>query len=207
MKQLSLTISSSLNSPCSPKPPIGAKLSADSVKNLNYKFQSQVLNTIWQSLIADYFPDRTDLLEYSIGWSIRRQKRTLASCNLRAKKILVAQELDHSDYHRYLSPLIYHELCHAVLGYSVHSATSKSRWHGREFRCLEQKHPEIPLLNQWIKIGGWGQAIRRHRGKFPIKRQTKSKTTLRSSFLYSLLKKFNLLSRQSVRTKKLIRIK
>lgn len=122
------------------------------------------LTVLWAALIRHYFPDRTDLLEYSLHWSLRRQKRTLASCNIVRHKVLVAQELKHPDYERFLPALLYHELCHAVLGLSIRS-NGKTPWHGREFKALECRHPEIEHLNNWIKTGGWRQAVRRHRGR------------------------------------------
>ena len=153
--------------------------------------QTTILVEIWRNLIREYFPDRADLLDYKMAWSSRRQKRTLASCNLRARRILVAQELNDPDYLQYLPALIYHELCHAVLGYSVRSTSGKSRWHGSEFKALEKRHPGIAILNLWIKKGGWRQAIRRHRGKNsykkPAKQMRRKPRTFLSRFLKTLL--------------------
>ena len=150
--------------------------------------QTNSLEYIWSNLIRDFFSDRLDLLDYRLGWSSRRQKRTLASCNLRARRVLVAQELNHPDYQQFLPALIYHELCHAVLGYSVRSTSGKSRWHGREFKKLECRHPEIDLLNQWIKAGGWRQAIRRHRGKIASKARAKKTKPMPRSLLSRLFR-------------------
>lgn len=159
-------------------------------KPQSQKLENQLLNSILKSLILEFFPDRTDLLDYQIAWSSRRQKRTLASCNLKARRILVAKELSNLDYHRFLPALIYHELCHAVLGYSVRSEKGKSRWHGKEFKALEQRHPEIRLLNIWIREGGWRQAVRRHRAKFSATKPRSKIKAKRKSIFSQLFRKF-----------------
>jgi hypothetical protein len=121
------------------------------------------LKNIWDSLQQNFFPERSDLLEYTIDWSARRQKRTLASCNIRKKQINVAREMSLPQCHSFLEPLIYHEMCHAVLGDKVGRAGSKRLWHGPQFRSLERNHPEIVALDNWIKSGGWSKAVRSFR--------------------------------------------
>ncbi|MGA1192680.1 MAG: SprT-like domain-containing protein [Bdellovibrionota bacterium] len=123
------------------------------------------LARIWESLIVEYFPNEPRLREYRVIWSKRRQLRTLASCNIDSLRVRVAQELDHPSYHCWLAPLLYHEMCHAVLGDSVRQKGEKARWHGPEFRALEKRHSEIPGLDQWIRSGGWSSAVRSHRAR------------------------------------------
>lgn len=123
------------------------------------------LARIWESLIVEYFPHEPRLRDYRVIWSKRRQLRTLASCNIDSLRVRVAQELDHPRHHCWLAPLLYHEMCHAVLGDSVRQKGEKARWHGPEFRALEKRHPEIPELDQWIRSGGWSSAVRSHRAR------------------------------------------
>lgn len=119
--------------------------------------QDQFLTQILINLQSQFFPDHTDLLNYRISWSTRRQKRTLASCNIRSKKINVAKELNHPDHTKWLEPLIYHEMCHAVIGKDKNSG--RNCWHGRAFRELETQHPLMKEFNIWVKSGGWRKAV------------------------------------------------
>lgn len=123
------------------------------------------LLSIWSDLQTRYFPHRTDLLEYHIRWSKRVQKRTLASCAIEKKIITVAQELRYEQHACWLEPLIYHEMCHAVLGHHVGNLRGKKQWHGKDFRALERQHPHIQALDSWIRSGGWLSAVRSHRAK------------------------------------------
>ena len=118
------------------------------------------LKAIWLALRALYFPDRAELDQYQIVWSKRRQIRVLASCNLHDLRVIVAKTLKSSEHHWVLDPLLYHEMCHAVLGKQVPQKNGRRRWHGREFKELEKLHPGIKDLNLWIKSGGWEKAIR-----------------------------------------------
>lgn len=127
--------------------------------------KTDTLIAIWEDLIKTYFPEREDLLTYKVGWSRRRQKRTLASCNVRARRISVAREMSLPQCTEFMAPLLYHEMCHAVLGDKVARAGSKRMWHGPQFRSLEQRHPGILHLDLWIKQGGWAQAVRSYRSK------------------------------------------
>jgi len=124
----------------------------------------QLLET-WKSIRSDYFPERPDLDNYQVVWSMRRQLRTLASCNVRRRKVIVARELRYVECLPYLIPLLYHEMCHAVLGENVPKHRGKRGWHGPEFRALEKRHPAIPGLMLWIQSGGWGTAVRRARAR------------------------------------------
>ncbi|MCB9029600.1 MAG: SprT-like domain-containing protein [Deltaproteobacteria bacterium] len=125
----------------------------------------EFLKSIWDKLWMEYFPTRNDLAAYTIRWSNRRQKRTLASCSLENRRIVVAQELNHPKYSMHLEPLIYHEMCHAVLGYEVSQSGEKRLWHGPEFKRLERHHPGIKTLDKWIHTGGWLSAVRAHRAR------------------------------------------
>lgn len=121
------------------------------------------LLAIWESLAKTYFPNNSVLNDYSIHWSNRAQKRTLASCNLQGKRILVARELNYDKYSIWLEPLIYHEMCHAVLGLNVKKVKGKKQWHGKDFKNLENKHPLMYEFEMWIKAGGWAKCVRSDR--------------------------------------------
>lgn len=123
------------------------------------------LESAWQAIIEEFFPTRLDLRSYVVVWSTRTQLRTLASCNIRRRKIIVAQEMDHPDCWVHIQALLYHEMCHAVLGSAVPKRGGRRCWHGREFRVLESRHPGMAALKEWIRSGGWRRAIRRHRAK------------------------------------------
>ena len=123
------------------------------------------LKQLWIQIQQQFFPDRADLNQYVVRWSKRNQKRTLASCNTERLRIIVAKELNHPDHAQWLEPLLYHEMCHAVLGWDVSRKNGKYRWHGPEFKQLERAHPGIAELDRWIKIGGWQKAIRSHRAR------------------------------------------
>lgn len=121
------------------------------------------LNAIWQKLAQEYFPDNQEIPNYKIVWSKRPQKRTLASCNIQDKKVNVARELNYPEHHKWLEPLIYHEMCHAELKY-IQKETHRS-WHGKEFKQLEKQHPRMEAFDYWVKSGGWLTAVRSDRGK------------------------------------------
>lgn len=118
---------------------------------------------LWKKIRMEYFPLDSAVDLYEVSWSKRRQKRTLASCNLSKRKITVAKELAEDRYIDILEPLLYHEMCHAIIGTNVQRTNGKRQWHGRQFKYLESLHPKIPHLNHWIKSGGWLSAIRRER--------------------------------------------
>jgi hypothetical protein len=124
-----------------------------------------VIEQIWLHLKSEYFPNETHLNNYKLVWSTRPQKRTLASCNLLKYRIVVAQELNDPLFYYLLSPLIYHEMCHAALALNVVTHRGKRQWHGKQFKILERRHPEIPVLDDWIKSGGWRYAVARHRAR------------------------------------------
>ena len=123
----------------------------------------EFLIQVWRQVRQEYFPDRLDLDQYSVEWSKRRQKRTLASCNVRQRRIVVARELNRPDYMVHWSALLYHEMCHAALGESVERTGRRRLWHGPSFKKLEMRHPGIAELHGWIRSGGWLRAVLRER--------------------------------------------
>lgn len=127
--------------------------------------QDQRLREIWDQLHREFFPEHQHLATYTIAWSSRRQKRVLATCFPTKLIVKVAAELYDDSYHEWLAPLLYHEMCHAVLGIQRTPCGRKHIWHGAEFRALERRHPKISALDAWIKSGGWSQAVRRDRGR------------------------------------------
>ena len=121
----------------------------------------QFLYQIWCELRREFFPLRSELDSYRIVWSSRAQKRVLASCNIRRRKVVVARELLEPSALRWIAPVLYHELCHAVIGEQVDRSRSNKRlWHGAQFRELENRHPDIKALHAWISSGGWALAVR-----------------------------------------------
>lgn len=133
------------------------------------------LRAIWIDLANEYFPNQPDLCSYTICWSTRRQKRTLASVSLTRRLVIVAQELKDELFWQYLPPLIYHEMCHAVISTSVKTVRGRRQWHGKEFKELERQHPEIKALEEWIKNGGWRYAVARHRAIASYKKRRNNK--------------------------------
>ena len=123
------------------------------------------LTQIWADLQQKYFPERNDILSYTIGWSTRRQRRTLGSCNFLRRRVKVAKEMQDPRAERWLAPLLYHEMCHAVLGEHVGKCGTKRAWHGPAFKKLEARHPDIEPMNEWIKSGGWLSAVRSDRAR------------------------------------------
>lgn len=121
------------------------------------------LKEIWDFLIINFFPTRLDLLSYQVVWSPRKQKRVLASCNIDRRKVVVATEMKEEQALRWLEAVLYHELCHAVLGKDIESSGQRRMWHGREFKSLERKHPDITHLDTWLRSGGWAKAVRANR--------------------------------------------
>ena len=124
-----------------------------------------LIKQIWLDVRRSWFPDRPDLDHYIVVWSRRPQKRTLASCNIESKRVIVARELNYPEHYRWLKPLLYHEMCHAYLGFSVVDEDKRCRWHGREFKSLERRYPGMPEFDYWVKSGGWDRAVRSDRSK------------------------------------------
>lgn len=128
--------------------------------------RDEFLYTVWCDLRQEFFPDRAELDNYVVAWSTRPQKRVLASCNIRARRVIVARELFEPSASRWIGPVLYHEMCHALIGEGVgRSRTGKRQWHGLEFRTLEARHPDIEAMNAWIQSGGWAMAVRSNRAR------------------------------------------
>lgn len=123
-----------------------------------------ILSEIWYGLYQTYFPECTELSSYTINWSNRAQKRTLASCNILRKRVVVARELNYEKYAIWLSPLIYHEMCHAYIG-EPEIKNGRRRWHNATFHALEDRHPRMKIFSDWVHQGGWEQAVRSDRAK------------------------------------------
>jgi len=155
------------------------------VAQVNVKQEScPLLQKIWLDLQCEFFPECDRLTQYRTIWSRRRQKRTLASCYFESKRIIVAKELKHSQFHHWLAPLLYHEMCHAVIGIKPPRRNGKNCWHGREFKELEACHPEMEAFNRWVKQGGWAHAVRSERARSAAlhrSRQKSRKTTINSN--------------------------
>ena len=130
-----------------------------------YFSQDTILQALWQSLAQEFFPEQTHLHSYQIRWSKRKQKRTLASCVTERCRVTVARELNYSEHRVWLKPLLYHEMCHAVLGREVSRTKRGFAWHGPEFKALERRHPLIPLFDAWVQAGGWARAVRSDRAR------------------------------------------
>ena len=122
----------------------------------------RTLTDIWNYLHAKYFPLAPVLAAYKIVWSRRRARLTLACCNLDKLTVRVNAALDDAEFSWVLEPLLYHEMCHAALGKPPKHNRRRS-YHGKEFRALERRHPEISKLNDWVNGGGWQKAVRRYR--------------------------------------------
>lgn len=119
----------------------------------------EVLQTRWQRLQTQFFPERVDILDYEVRWSARVQKRVLGSCNLTHRRVRISRAMDRPELTHLLEALIHHEMCHAIVGAQL-SARGRRIFHGRDFRVLERAHPEAMLLDEWIRAGGWQQAVR-----------------------------------------------
>lgn len=123
------------------------------------------LKRIWTSLQYEYFPREPEIGLYTVCWSRRRQLRTLASCNSSRRRVNVARELNRPDCEKWLPPLLYHEMCHAVLANHAKASGCDISFHGREFKQLEKRHPMMREFNRWIRSGGWLHVVRSDRAK------------------------------------------
>lgn len=141
-------------------------------KNSNTKFVSNnkpeaihyknvSLKNIWIELAKNYFPENPEVLDFRVCWSNRHQTNCLASVNLTKKVVRVAPAMKLNECQEYLSPLLYHEMCHIIVGIKI--VRGRRKMHTREFKSLERKNPEIQLLDNWIKLGGWKNAVRKSR--------------------------------------------
>jgi predicted SprT family Zn-dependent metalloprotease len=118
------------------------------------------LESCWRDIRKDYFPHRPDIDNYIVKWSGRRQTQTLASCNIERRVVRVSSLMKERDAVPYLEALLYHEMCHAVVG-PIKVRRGRRIIHGREFKALEHQHSGIKSLNRWIESGGWTNLVRR----------------------------------------------
>lgn len=117
------------------------------------------LSEIWFKLQQGYFPEVQTLNSYQIVWSTRKHRNTLASCNVELRRVSVAAAMKHPPSNIHLEALLYHEMCHAVLG-RPKVVRGRRQVHGRDFKSLERRHPGIPALDSWVKSGGWHAEVR-----------------------------------------------
>jgi len=139
----------------------------------------RTLLDIWNDLREQYFPNHPHLNDYKIIWSERKHRRTLASCNVERKRISVAPVMKLPEANQYLEALIYHEMCHAVLG-MPERVNGRRRIHGRDFKNLEMLHHGIPHLDRWIANGGWIAAARKYNRAMTRKRNAENAMLRRS---------------------------
>jgi hypothetical protein len=118
---------------------------------------NKLLFPIWTRLQESYFADRIDLLSYEVRWSAWKQKRTLASCNVTRRRVVVAPQLRSPELAEWLEPVLYHEMCHAAIGHDVEIRAGKRLVHGPQFNGLVERHPKTAALMEWLKSGGWAQ--------------------------------------------------
>jgi hypothetical protein len=132
------------------------------LKEVGNKEGDQILRDIWSKLRIEYFADRKDLDDYTLRWSKRDQSSSLASCSIEFRRVLVAPAMRLPQSLPYLEALLYHEMCHAVLG-PPEEINGRRILHGKDFKNLECRHKKIPKLNSWIHSGGWDSAVEKHR--------------------------------------------
>ncbi len=128
------------------------------IKHAN-KISDPRLLAIWVDLANRFFSAQSDLLNYKICWSNRKQKRVLGSCSIERQTVTIASAMNSERAEPHLEALLYHEMCHAVVGIK-RSASGRRIIHGKAFHELESRHPGIKLLDIWIKNGGWSSAVR-----------------------------------------------
>jgi hypothetical protein len=119
---------------------------------------------IWHKLRRRYFSDLPHLDQFTIVYSTRNQKRVLGSCSLHSQRVTIAREMKHPEAQIHLEALIFHEMCHAALGIPP-KKNGRRTYHGKDFYHLEAMHPGIPLLDLWMKSGGWSRVVRSTRMK------------------------------------------
>lgn len=128
------------------------------VRSAEQQTPAEDLTALWQSLRFEYFPERPDIDEYQVRWSDRRHTRCLASCNVYDRRVQVARAMAQSEARSHLAALVYHEMCHAVLGIPK-IVGGRRVIHGRDFKLLEKRHPGIKALDAFIVSGGWKKAV------------------------------------------------
>ena len=136
------------------------KAQEEKQKALAESYQLPDIISIWRKLRSEYFPAREDIDDYKVVWSKRKQTSCLASCSIQNRRVLVAEAMQDPESIPFIEPLIYHEMCHAILG-EPKIVKGRRIMHGKEFKALERRHPGIKALNAWIKEGGWTKAVER----------------------------------------------
>jgi len=114
---------------------------------------------LWLELRRSFFPERTDLDNYVVIWVERKHKTVLGTCDSAKRRVRINRALDVEGLRPLLDALLYHEMCHAVLG-KPDVVRGRRVLHGRAFRALEARHPGIEALDEWIRAGGWMRASR-----------------------------------------------
>lgn len=114
----------------------------------------------WLRIRQTYFPSRSDIDDYDLLWAKRKQTRCLASCDYVKRKVTVAKQMAEPEARTYLEPLLYHEMCHAIIGVPPEK-NGRRQIHGRDFKKLERRHPQIQALDAWINSGGWQRVTRK----------------------------------------------
>ena len=83
-------------------------------------------------------------------WSARVNHSTMGSYNINEDILMINRGLDRSDVPAYvLDFVMYHELLHKVLG--VKTSGSRRVSHSKEFRDLEQRHPDYERAQAFIR--------------------------------------------------------
>ena len=85
-----------------------------------------------------------------IHWSSRINHSTMGSYNINEDILMINRGLDRKDVPVYvLDFVMYHELLHKALG--IQTSGSRKMAHTKEFRELEQKHPDYQRAQDFIQ--------------------------------------------------------
>lgn len=141
---------------------VGEETHADVIRSFSILPEQDALVALWRKTRREYFPDRDDIDSYRVVWSERDHTSTLASCNPVRRRVSVARAMKQPGALPHLEALLYHEMCHAVLG-KPEVRDGRRIIHGSDFKLLERRHGGIAPLDKWIKEGGWRDAVRAER--------------------------------------------
>ena len=147
---------------CVPSDDTGLRVTNSKARKSRRRKNDPMLYELWTKVRREYFPDRPDIDSYQVIFATRPQKRVLASCCTRNLRIRVAPAFHDPNLREHLEALLYHEMCHAILG-ELPTRRGRRIIHGREFKMLERRHHGISALDEWIKDGGWKRAYLRQR--------------------------------------------
>jgi predicted SprT family Zn-dependent metalloprotease len=92
------------------------------------------------------------------------------------QRVRISRAMDRPELEELLDALLYHEMCHAVVGMYRSQTSGRRVYHGPEFRELERRHPAMRNLDQWIKSGGWSRAVRSYSAHLGARSRVKSVT-------------------------------